>query len=383
MRLPRWAELGRGDKLIALGVLGFGTLDWASGVAERQLEHPVGAAVVIVAAALFWTWRPRYPLGVPFALIIASIATEPLTFVHAETGWSVMLLLLAAGSVGFALQGRQLVKGGVAIFAIELTSIFVREGSSVPQDVAWAVGGIAAAIVAGRVIGSGVELSRDLAAQNAALAEERDRLAHAAVADERARIARELHDVVAHSVSVMVVQAGAARRIAPRDRRRAAGAFDAIESTGRDALVEMRRLLGALRPGQEQEERAGIARIAALVDRAHAAGLPVELRVEGEPTELPPDADLAAYRVVQEALTNVIKHAGTAATTVHVGWEPDGVQVAVENERGRSQAIAGSERGLAGMRERVAACGGDLDAGPRESGGFRVSARLPAAEVVV
>jgi signal transduction histidine kinase len=120
----------------------------------------------------------------------------------------------------------------------------------------------------------------------------------------------------------------------------------------------------------------------ALVERARVAGLPVTLQTEGEPSELPEDTDLAAFRLVQEALTNVLKHAGPVATTVHLRWRDDALALTVENEGGRPQPIAGAARGLDGMRERVTACGGDLEAGPRSGGGFRVTARLPVAERV-
>jgi signal transduction histidine kinase len=383
MRPPRWAELGRADKLAVFGLLGLGLLDGGTATAGGELDHPARVAVIVSVAAFIWLWRPRYPLGVPFAVAILVVCTEPLTHVGKQTGWSVMVMLFMALCVGIELKGRRLIVGGAAIFVIDGASIFIREESELPADLVWAVTGISAVLLAGRIIGSGLELSRDLAEQNRELALEREQLAQAAVADERARIARELHDVVAHSVSVMVVQAGAARRVAPIDRGRAAGAFDAIEATGRDALTEMRRLLGVLRPADGDGGRAGLAQIGALVERARAAGLPVELRVDGEPADLPPDSDLAAFRVVQEALTNVLKHAGQVPTTVLVSRRAGAVELRIENEGGRAQPIAGASRGLDGMRERLAACGGDLDAGPRPAGGFAVSARLPVAEVLV
>ena len=378
MRPPRWSELGRADRLAVAGLLGLGLLDGGAATAAGELDYPVRVALVVTAAAVIWMWRPRYPLGIPFAVAGLVVFTEPLTHVGKQTGWSVLVMLFAALCVGVELKGRRLAVGGGTISVVVVASVFIREDSQLPADLVWAGGGLTAAILAGRIIGSGLELSRDLAEQNRELAVERERLARAAVSDERARIARELHDVVAHSVSVMVVQAGAARRIAPVDRRRAAGAFDAVEQTGHEALTEMRRLLGVLRPTDDDGARACVAQIPVLVERARVAGLPVDLHLDGSPVELTPEADLSVYRAVQEALTNVLKHAGPVPTSVRIRWEEDGLALTVENTEGRAQAIGGSARGLAGMRERLAACGGHVEAGPRDSGGFRVEVRVPA-----
>ncbi len=207
--------------------------------------------------------------------------------------------------------------------------------------------------------------------------------AQRAMAEERRRIAREMHDVVAHSVSVMVVQAGGARRIIDRDPDRAAQAAAQIEYTGRAALVEMRRLLGLLHAGEGEAgalaPQPSLAELDALVDRSRAAGLPVEVRVLGERRALPAGIDLAAYRIVQEALTNTLKHAGAAPTEVHLRWGEDELELEIL-DRGAAQAPrngSGGGHGLVGMAERVRLYGGELEAGPRPAGGFRVRARLP------
>jgi signal transduction histidine kinase len=234
--------------------------------------------------------------------------------------------------------------------------------------------------LAGRGIRTRARITEELheAAVQAQEAHERD--AAEAAAEERRRIAREMHDVVAHSVSVMVVQAGGARRILERDPRRAVEAATHIEDVGRAALTEMRRLLGVL----HSEEEAGRApqptlrELDALVARSRAAGLPVTLEVTGEPQPLPPGKDLAAYRVIQEALTNAIKHAGAAPTSVTVQWEPSYLQLHIV-DRGATamNGTNGSGHGLVGMEERMRLYDGSLRAGPVAGGGFEVTARLP------
>jgi signal transduction histidine kinase len=202
-----------------------------------------------------------------------------------------------------------------------------------------------------------------------------------AVEAERARIAGELHDVVTHNVSVMVVQAGAARSVLGSSPDDAREALLAVEASGRTAMSELRHLLGLLAPAGGDEDmlvpQPGAARVPALVERVRAAGLSVELSVTGA-RDLPPGVDLAAYRVVQEALTNVIKHAGTARAAVVLEYRPDDLLITVTDD-GRPVTGSGGPggRGLIGLRERIGLYGGELDAGPRPGGGWRVRARIP------
>ena len=237
--------------------------------------------------------------------------------------------------------------------------------------------------LAGKAVRSRSRLTAELHEAAVRADEERESVAAQAMADERRRIAREMHDVVAHSVSMMVVQAGGARRILARDPARAVEAAALIERTGREALAEMRCLLGVLHAedghGPEFAPQPTLGQLDALVGRARAAGVPVDVRVEGEKQELPAGLDLAAYRVVQEALTNVIKHGGGAATEVRVRYAGDAVEISVA-DRGGGALRAGLESGgggLVGMRERVRVYGGELHAGRRRGGGFEVRARLP------
>jgi signal transduction histidine kinase len=217
---------------------------------------------------------------------------------------------------------------------------------------------------------------------------EREVRAQRAVSEERERIARELHDVVTHHVSVIVIQAGAARRALERRPDDVREAIDAIDATGRQALADMRRMLGILgtatdtdtsRDGATLEPMPGMERLGPLLESVRAAGLPVELSIEGDRRPLDPGVELSAYRIIQEALTNTLKHAGGGRARVDVRYEPFALEVHVADEGGRGGgdlSAEGAGRGLIGMRERVAMFGGTLEAGPG-GGGFRVAARLP------
>ncbi|AGM02960.1 sensor histidine kinase [Amycolatopsis keratiniphila] len=212
------------------------------------------------------------------------------------------------------------------------------------------------------------------------LERERDAQAALAVAAERGRISRELHDVVAHALSVVVLQAQGAQAELERRPERTREALDAIVGTGRTALAEIRRLLGAL--GQDEpdwEPQPGAERLPRLAADVRTAGTPVEFRVEGDPRPLPSTVDLAAYRIVQEALTNVLKHAGPAASvTIVMRYEPDTLEIEVTDDGIAAAEPSGSGHGLEGMRERVNVLGGTFDAGPRPERGFAVRATLPS-----
>jgi signal transduction histidine kinase len=210
----------------------------------------------------------------------------------------------------------------------------------------------------------------------------REELARRAVTEERLRIARELHDVVAHSMSIIAVQSGVGAHVLDSQPEEARKALVAVEATSRQALAEMRRLLGVLR--QEAEPRGslapapGLAEVEALAAEVARAGVRVEVRIEGSPAALPAGLDLSAYRIVQEALTNVVRHAGPATARVAVRYAPDRVAVeVVDDGRGGDPGRDHGGHGIAGMRERAALYGGTLEAGPGPGGGFRVAASLP------
>jgi signal transduction histidine kinase len=226
----------------------------------------------------------------------------------------------------------------------------------------------------------------ELRARAAELEAERGENERLAVQAERARIARELHDAVAHNVSVMVVQAAAARRTLETGAGTTADAGDAlaaIETTGRATMTDMRRMVGALRPaeGEAYEPAPSLAVLDALIDRVRGAGITVDLVVEGERRDLPQGVDLSAYRVIQEALTNTLRHAHAASVRVRLRYEPEALEVAVTDDgRGAAAALLEAPHhgyGLLGMRERVGMLGGEVAAGPRVGGGFEVRVRLP------
>jgi signal transduction histidine kinase len=220
--------------------------------------------------------------------------------------------------------------------------------------------------------------SRD---RRADLAErEREVAAREAVVEERARIARELHDAIAHNVSMMVVQAGAERRVLDESQESTRDVLETVEQIGRNALTEMRRLVGMLRTDDDDPlaPQPGLRDLPRLVGQVRDAGLPVELQVEGEPRELPLGLELSAYRIVQEALTNALKHAGDARATVRVHYTDDSLELEVVDDGvGAAAAVASGGHGLVGMRERVALYGGRFEAGRRPAGGFTVRVLLP------
>jgi len=210
----------------------------------------------------------------------------------------------------------------------------------------------------------------------------RDEAARRRAMEERLRIARELHDSLTHSISVIQVQAGVAVHLARKRGEDAPPALLAIQEAGADAVRELRATLGVLR-SEEDGDGSGLGQLDSLVARARAAGLPVTVTVTGAQRPLPPEADQAAYRIVQEALTNVSRHAGQARASVHLHYTPETVSVQVDDDGTGTVTPAGIRPpgpglGLAGMRERVSALGGRLQAGPHDDGGFRVRAELPA-----
>jgi signal transduction histidine kinase len=209
---------------------------------------------------------------------------------------------------------------------------------------------------------------------------ERDVAAREAVVEERARIARELHDVIAHHVSMMVVQAGAERRVLGDANAQTREVLETVEQTGRSALTEMRRMLGMLRDDAHQPltPQPGLGDVPTLVEQLCETGLPVELRIDGEPRELPVGIELSAYRIVQEALTNALKYAGDARATVHIRYGAESLELEIADDgAGRPTLAAGGGHGLVGMRERVALYGGRFDASHNPSGGFAVRVILP------
>jgi signal transduction histidine kinase len=318
----------------------------------------------------------------------ATVASSALGFDSALGGFAVLIALYSVAAhtdrrTSAMALGVTAVALGVAVLASvdRIVGLNVYIGNLLLYGSAWLVGDNRRVRRA---------YTRELEARAERLERDREAEAARAVQEERGRIARELHDVVTHSVTVMTVQASAARRVLRASPDDADTALAAVESTGRDALAEMRRLLGVLRtdaPGSDLDPQPGLDRIDDLVTLSRAAGLPIDLEIDGDQRPLPSGVDLAAYRIVQEALTNSLKHAGRARATVHLGYEPGALDIRVTDDgRGAAATLAsgsgdgdhrGARHGLIGMRERIALYGGELEAGPRAEGGYLVHARIP------
>jgi signal transduction histidine kinase len=367
------------DIAIALPILALGVLEAV--VREHTDRWLVAAAVNGVAVAL----RRRQPLGMLAAVVIVQALahdqtydTDPLSPFLAE------LILM------FTVSYQLPLKPALAGYGIGLAYVIVDFSSGRIQEIAQAgaqSGFYLLAWGAGRAL-RGHQERREAAERHVVRVElEREEQARAAVVEERARIARELHDAVAHSVSVMVLQAGGVRRLLGSDpeREREREALAGVEETGRQAVHELHRMLGILRKaegGRESYELApspSLRRVEELVTQVRSAGLETTLTVTGDPVELSPGLDMSAYRIVQEALTNALRYApgSTVGVTVTYGKT---LQLEVRDSGARVNGkppIKGSGHGLVGMRERAALFGGELQAGPAPGGGFLVRARLP------
>ncbi|RJL20531.1 sensor histidine kinase [Bailinhaonella thermotolerans] len=381
----RFREIPRVDRLLALAVVVVGVLEafttaTAYGAAQNPQLWWVAQAVLTGGILL---WRRRAPVLTLVLMVIA----QYLWHRQGNEGcpvWQLASLLVVFHTAGAERPWK--VGGAWAWAAIAVFDSGAIDHRPLPLEEV-----IFLTVMFGAAWGTGVALRAHatrglaLAERNARLEAERERRAREAVAAERARIARELHDTISHSVSVMVLQAGGVRRLLGEERPRERDILLDVEKAGRQAVQELRVMLGALRaedaPGGEPGP--GLARLDDLVARLRAVGLDVSVTVEGEPRELPPGLDLSAYRIVQEGLTNVVKHAGRTRARVRLAYAGDEVRLEIENEgAGEPAADTGLDggHGLAGMRERVALFGGTFSAAPREQGGFSVLARLPISE---
>jgi signal transduction histidine kinase len=335
-------------------------------------------AVLGITLPLFL--RRRFPFGAPVAVGVVIALSSFVDGRVVPGGFILVLTGMAALVVVGILRDRTQSVLGLAI-GIGVTAIVTHNDPTggignfvflgIFFTIAWTVGFLV----------SHKFREAEEAHQRALRAErEREIRARLAVSDERARIARELHDVVGHSVSLMTVQASAARRLLRPQQEKEIEALLVVEKTGREALAEMRRMVGVLRRPEEAPALApqpSLEQIERLVEHTREAGLPVDLRIEGEPVQLPPGVDLAAYRLVQEGLTNAIKHARASAAEVVVRYGNGEVELTISDDGiGGADGDSGGH-GLVGIRERVAVYGGELEAGPRAEGGFRLRARLP------
>jgi signal transduction histidine kinase len=375
----------RVDIAVALGLASVGQFDvWQSSLTGANIVGPrpvVSAFYLVTALAL--AWRRRRPLAVALLVVAANIVQS--LAIGTSEGQGVLLpAALALYSVGANEdRPRSLLPLGLMPIVILVREVRNPENvdlANVLDALAWD-----ATIIAAWLLGAYLRTRRLYVAElrERALRAEREReeQARAAVADERARIARELHDAVAHGVSVMVVQAEAAEEmLGVGDLERARAPLRKVQGSGREALVELRRLVGMLREPDADADRApqpNLSNLDALVVTIRESGLPVDLQVEGTPSPLPAGLDLSAYRIVQEALTNALKHAGPAHATVVVTFRGDTLELDVSDDGYGAAAANGGGHGLAGMRERVALYGGELVIGPQPGRGYRVRAQLP------
>lgn len=349
------------------------------GLADSVGGAAMWGAVVFGVALVF---RRRFPVVVFLVVFVAAALTGR------DDSLGTFFALLIAGYTLVVNAQWRLVAFAVLLAAATYIDFFIGSNLNFIPD------GFTPFLIFGTIWLSGTAIRvrqqrADASEDRAARLElEQERAREIALAEERARIARELHDVVTHNVSVMLVQAGAARRKLKRNPAAATGALLAVEATGREALQELRGFLGVLDPDDdglaELAPQPGTADVEALLHRVAHAGLPVELQVRGERKALAPGLDLAAYRVVQEGLTNALKYADRARTEVVLDYRSDGIEVEVLDEGpGRAAGADGdveepAGRGLAGLRERVALYGGSVEAGRRPSGGFALRAWLPS-----
>jgi len=353
------------DAVVAALITAFVQLE----ILTTDVEASPGLAVAALAITIPLAWRRAAPLPAAAATFVA-FAVSGLFSEEPQTVF--VALLLAAYSVG-AHAPRRPARVGVAL---AVAGVLANE----PGDVVVMGPVMVAAWYAGRLVRAREEDARRLRELAEALEHERAEQARLAVVEERTRIARELHDVVAHAMAVVVLEAGAERMHLPPGQESTDRALRSIEATGRSALAEMRRLVGLLRDDDRSPAlapRPSLANLEGFVAAVRDAGLPVAVTVEGEPYEVSPGLDMSAYRIVQEALTNVLRHAGPAQASVRLTYDERFVEVEVLDD-GRGGTPNGHGHGLTGMRERVGMFGGSLEAGPRDDGeGFAVRARLP------
>jgi signal transduction histidine kinase len=365
---------GRVDALIAVAFAIEGMLEAALLYPDAQYVWIALLATFAIAAGL--AVRRRSPIASIVLALIGFVAFQPLGLevndnVYASF-FGVLFLLFSFGL--HEPRARVLLGGVVFVFACNILSLAIDAYPSTVIDAIF--GGFVIAggpILLGRVIANRSRLNAALVEKTERLRRDRADQAEQAAAEERARIAGELHDVVAHAMSAMVVQAGGARRLAEKDPARARAAFAAVEETGREALTEIRRLLGVLRHQDDEIALApqpSLRHLGALLRRVEAAGLPIELQVDGVERPLPPGVDLTAYRLVQAALGDALERGGAGRAEVRVRYRADGVDLDVTDD-------GTGARPLAGVRERVGLYGGQLHAGRRRSGGHAVRAKLP------
>ncbi|WP_406474924.1 histidine kinase [Streptomyces sp. NBC_01615] len=387
-RHPTWVDSFWA--VVLLGISGV-SLTNVNGAADQQASLAAALPIAVVLSAVV-ALRRLMPEKMLVLAAVAGFAQVVLDVPTAPADFAMLVIIYTVAADGDRWASRLGLIGGLCAATVgqlrwpvrdqgPLGAVLIVVFQTVPFALAW-------------VLGDSIRTRRAYLAQleerAARLEKEREAQAKVAVAAERARIARELHDVVAHNVSVMVVQADGAAYVMDAAPDQAKKALETISGTGRQALAEMRRLLGVLRTGEHQETgeyvpQPDVEQLDDLIEQCRTSGLPVDFKVEGTPRPLPSGVELTAYRIVQEALTNTRKHGGAnAGASVRLVYFDDGLGLLVEDDgKGAPHELYeeggadGQGHGLIGMRERVGMVGGTLDAGPRPGGGFRISALLP------
>lgn len=383
-----WRRARRGvaaDASLALVLLAIGQSEvWVpfrlGGIGTAVAQSRPLAAFMIVLGTLPLVWRRRRPLVVAF-VVCAALAAQVLVVAPAVSLAAGLLPLMIVDYSG-AVYGRRDRRGSVLVAVLGVEAVLVARIAEerVPGEFLFGLFVIVGVWVIGDLVRSRQHPVDQAVEDVARIQADRDAWAAQALAEERIRIARELHDIIAHGVSLMGVQAGAARVLIDRDPDAAKQTLRTVEAQGRESVGELQRLLGVLREPNGTDDlqpQPGLGLVPELVEQMRQAGKPVELLIEGQPRNVPAGVDLAAYRVVQEALTNSLKHAGSLPARVCVRYERATVAVHVTDDGG---PITGSVRpghGLIGMRERIALYGGLLQFGPGTSGHFSVHAQLP------
>jgi signal transduction histidine kinase len=388
-RYPTWV-----DSFWAVALFGIScvSITNVNGAGDQQGSSLAPALPIAVVLSTVVALRRRMPEKMLVLAVAAGLAQLVLDVPSAPEDFAMLVIIYTVAADGARWASRFALIGGLCAGTLSqlrwpateaggLGGVLIAIFQTVPFALAW-------------VLGDSIRTRRAYLAQleerAARLEKEREAQAKVAVAAERARIARELHDVVAHNVSVMVVQADGAAYVMDTAPDQARKALETISGTGRQALAEMRRLLGVLRTGEHQEggeyvPQPDVEQLDDLIEQCRTSGLPVDFKVEGTPRPLPSGVELTAYRIVQEALTNTRKHGGpNAGASVRLVYFDDGLGLLVEDDgKGAPHELYeeggadGQGHGLIGMRERVGMVGGTLDAGPRPGGGFRISALLP------
>jgi signal transduction histidine kinase len=372
LRDPRWID----GAIAAFFALGLQLEIWIWWVPHEQGPRPFAAVMGLLMTAPL-LWRRRAPLAC-LATSAAVLVVWTVVAVPQGSLWTLLTTLALTFSLAIHAPAGRAVAGLVLIAGAWI--FFVAWTTNSAGDYGFIEAFVVAAWVAGRALRARQLRADELFERTVRLEVERDQKVREAAEHERMRIARELHDIISHSVSVMVVQAGAAQEVLERDQAQVRASLQSIQDTGRQARVELRRLLGLMRTNGDAPELApqpSLAQLATLVEQLRPSGLEVELDVSLPDDALSPGIALAVYRIVQEALTNALKHGGPGRSRVSVRRDGETIEVEVLNE-GRARADAGAAGfGLVGMNERVAVYGGELAHGRRDDGWYELRARLP------